>query len=455
DKGDAEDEDVDLHTLFHEGQWLRATVTATSAETTTDSARASKRHIELSLDPRQANGQLPADNIVVNSMLQATVRSVEDHGIIMDLGLADADVKGFVSKKELGSGWSIEKIQEGQVMLCLVTGKGSNGKVLKLSPDAAKFSALQSADKTISGPVVSEAPSVSAFLPGTAVQILVTDSAPGGVSGKVMGMLDVSADVVHSGAGGKDVDLTKKFRVGSKARGRIIWALPSLQDGEVRKVGVSMLEHLLLLPPPSDRLAKEASAKLRTQATALAEHLPVSSIVEDATVTGVLAERGLFLSLPTSDGKQAGAQAFAHISQVSDERIDVLQSSAGRYKVDSTHRARVVGFNPVDNLHYVSLKKSTLEQAYLRLEDVSIGEMVSGKIERLILGGKTGIQGLLIKIADGITGLVPEMHLSDVALQHPERKFREGFPVKARVLNIDTEIRHIRLTLKKSLLPDQ
>ncbi|KAI7600787.1 hypothetical protein KC343_g15512, partial [Hortaea werneckii] len=113
DKGDAEDEDVDLHTLFHEGQWLRATVTATSAETTTDSARASKRHIELSLDPRQANGQLPADNIVVNSMLQATVRSVEDHGIIMDLGLADADVKGFVSKKELGSGWSIEKIQEG------------------------------------------------------------------------------------------------------------------------------------------------------------------------------------------------------------------------------------------------------------------------------------------------------------------------------------------------------
>ncbi|KAI7495240.1 nucleic acid-binding protein [Hortaea werneckii] len=455
DKGDTDDEDVDLHTLFHEGQWLRATVTATSAETTTDSARASKRHIELSLDPRQANGQLPADNIVVNSMLQATVRSVEDHGIIMDLGLADADVKGFVSKKELGSGWSIEKIQEGQVMLCLVTGKGSNGKVLKLSPDAAKFSALQSADKTISGPVVSEAPSVSAFPPGTAVQILVTDSAPGGVSGKVMGMLDVSADVVHSGAGGKDVDLAKKFRVGSKARGRIIWALPSLQDGEVRKVGVSMLEHLLLLPPPSDRLAKEASAKLRAQATALAGHLPLSSIVEDATVTDVLAERGLFLSLPTSESKQAGAQAFAHISQVSDERIDVLQSSAGRYKVDSTHRARVVGFNPVDNLHYVSLKKSTLEQAYLRLEDVSIGEMVSGKIERLILGGKTGIQGLLIKIADGITGLVPEMHLSDVALQHPERKFREGFPVKARVLNIDTEKRHIRLTLKKSLLPDQ
>ena len=47
---------------------------------------------------------------------------------------------------------------------------------------------------------VSEAPTVEGFQPGTAVEILVTESGPGGVVGKVMGMLDVTADVVHAGA---------------------------------------------------------------------------------------------------------------------------------------------------------------------------------------------------------------------------------------------------------------
>ncbi|TKA23532.1 hypothetical protein B0A50_07110 [Salinomyces thailandicus] len=451
EKVDDDEDEVDLHNLFHVGQWLRAAVTATGTAATESSK--SKRHIELSVDPRQVNGNLEADAVVVNGMLQAAVRSVEDHGIIMDLGLADRDVKGFVSKKELGAGWDLEKIQEGQVMMCLVTGKGSNGKVMKLSPDAARFSALASADKSISGPVVNEAPVVTAFLPGTAVQVLITDSSSGGVTGKVMGMLDVSADVVHSGFDNeKGVDMSKKYRIGSKLRGRIIWALP--KNDEARKVGFSTLEHLLLLPPPSTKLAKEASAKLKSHVVALEKHLPLSSIVNDARVTGVLPERGLFLTLPPANGEKP-AQAFAHISQVSDERVDVLQSSAGLHEIDSTHKVRVISYNHIDDLHYVSLKKSTLDQVYLRLEDLEVGKIITGTIERLILGGKTGIQGLLVKVSEGITGLVPDMHLSDVALQYPERKFREGFPIKARVLSVDLEKRRLRLTLKKTLLPDQ
>ncbi|KAG9563773.1 nucleic acid-binding protein, partial [Aureobasidium melanogenum] len=39
-----------------------------------------------------------------------------------------------------------------------------------------------------------------------------------------------------------------------------------------------------------------------------------------------------------------------------------------------------------------------------------------------------------------------------VKLQHPEKKFREGFPVTARVLTVDPEKNQIRLTLKKTLV---
>ena len=441
------DEDIDLRQLFHVGQWLRAVVTSTSSDSSEGTSK-SKRHIELSVNPRQVNGALEADAVVQNSMVQASVRSVEDHGVVMDLGLADSNVNAFISKKELCIACGLETLQEGQVMMCLVIGKGSNGKVLKLSPNAIPSSALPGGK---SAPSVSEAPSVDSFQPGTAVEILVTESGPGGVAAKVMGMLDVTADVIHSGASDGHDDLSKKYKIGSKVKGRIIWTLP--QDDGSRSIGISLQDHVLTLPPPVSKLPENASTKLRSQAAELEQVLPLSSILEDAKVQHIIAERGIFLDL-TAGKPGTHFNAFAHISQLSDNRIDTITSTSGPYKVDSTHRARVISYNPLDGLYYVSLKPSILEQAFLRIEDLTLGELVKGTVERLILGAK-GITGALVKLSDSITALVPEMHLSDVQLQHPERKFKEGFPVKAKVLSVDLERRHVRLTLKKTLVNEE
>lgn len=438
------EEDIDLKKIFHEGQWVRATVTGTGSESADKKA---KRHIELSVDPTHVNGGLESEHVVTNSTIQASVRSVEDHGIIMDLGLAEADVKGFVSKKELGAAYTLENIQEGQVMLCLVTGKGSNGKVLKLSPDAARFSVVVPGQKA---PILTTASIVDAFLPGTAVDVLITESTTGGMAGKIIGMLNATADFAHSGAA-SGVDPTDKYKVNTKTKARIIWTLPG--DDEGRKVGVSLLESVLTLPPPADKLAEATSAKVKALSTTMAQTLPNSSIIEEATVSQVLSDRGVYLKLPTVAG--VTPLAFAHISQVSDSRIDSISSSTGAYKVDSTHKARILGFNPVDNVYYVSLKQSILDQTFLRLEDLVLGETVKGSVERLILGGSKGVTGILVKLSDSISGLVPEMHMSDVQLQHPERKYREGFPITVRILSVDFEKRHVRLTLKKTLVNDK
>ncbi|KAK5167715.1 rRNA biogenesis protein rrp5 [Saxophila tyrrhenica] len=441
-----DDEDIDMKDLFYAGQWLRATVTATTSAPT-ESSGTSKRHIELSVDPRKVNGGLDSSSVVQNSLIQASVRSVEDHGLVMELGLSSPKLSGFISKKDLGTAYELEDVEEGQVMLCLVTGKGSNGNVLNLSPGAVPRSAIAEGKQA---PAVSEAPTVEGFQPGTAVDVLVTDNSPAGVAGKVMGMLDVTADLAHCGAGLSGDDINKKYKVGSKVRGRIIWALP--QDDGSRRVGVSLLDHVLTMPAPPSKLPSNASAKLKAQSTSLQQHHPLSSIVEDAKVIHVTPNRGLYMQLSFSRTKEP-AKAFAHISQISDDRIDTLTSSIGKYKVDSTHSARIIAYSPIDNLYRVALKPSILEQQFLRIEDLKVGENVKGKVERLILGAK-GVTGVLVKLSDGVTGLVPEIHLSDTHLEHPERKFKEGFPVKARVLSVDLEKRHVRLTLKKSLVND-
>lgn len=424
DESEDEDDDLDLKSLFHVGQWLRAIVTSTADETAVNGLRKSKKRIELSVDPRQANVGLDVSNLSVHATLQASVRSVEDHGLVMDLGLDDDSVRGFVSKKELGKIFDISKIHEGQVMLGVVTGKASDGKVIKLAPDFTKMG-------DVSKHCLSDAPTIDSFLPGTAVEVLVTESSRGGIATKIMGMLDATADVIHSGAGARVDDVSQKYKIGSKVKARVICTFHSTDN---KKLGISFLDHIKTFKALSPASEKKA------------DKLQPSSIIEDAKVVHVEPSMGLFLKLPISQNP-----AFAHISRISDDKIDILSETIGKYKLDSTHRARILGFNPIDAVYNVSLEQKVLDQPFLRIEDVEVGQVVKATVEKIILGAK-GVTGVLVKLADGIDGLVPESHMSDVKLQHPEKKFREGFPVTARVLTVDPEKNQIRLTLKKTLV---
>lgn len=442
------DADVDLKQLFHIGQWLRAVVVDSS--NSGGALHAAKRHIELSIDPAQVNAQLDAESVIVNCHVQAAIRSIEDHGVVMDLGFSDSRVKGFVSKKELSYAYKIYELEEGQVMLCIVTGKASDGKVLKLSPDTNRFWATSGGKQSS---VLSEVPNVDALLPGLAVDVLVTNASASGLTGKIMGMIDVVADGLHSGAGSvSNEDFLKQHKIGSKTKARIIWSLPN--DDSSRKIGISVLPHLLAMPPPTSWLGPNPSEKARIQAKALDQSLPLSAIYEKTVITSVVAGRGIYLDI-FDEADLPIAKASVHISQISDSRIDELSSSVGKYKVGTKHRARIIGFNPVDALYYVSLQESILAQAFLRLEDLQVGQMIEGKVDRLLLGSASGITGVLIKLSGNVSALVPALHMSDVALQHPERKFREGFTVKGRVLSIDTDKRQARVTLKKTLVNDE
>ncbi|KAK4947261.1 hypothetical protein LTR28_007661, partial [Elasticomyces elasticus] len=315
---------------------------------------------------------------------------------------------------------------EGAVLLCLVTGLSSNGKVVKLIADTQRMGNVKKSH------FLSEAPNVDVFLPGTAVQVLVTDATRGGLTGKVMGMLDVTADLFHSGAGGLNIDVAEKYKIGDRVKARVISTFP---NSETKKVGISLLDHIVTL-----------STRDCTPGTKRPLPTAMSSIVESAKVIQVVPTMGLFLDLGVE-----GSRGFAHISKISENKIESLSESTGAYRVGSVHRGRIIAYNPMDGLYQMSLQKSVIEEPFLRIEDIEVGEVVKGTVERLILNTQ-GIGGVLVKLTDGITALVPAMHLSDIQLTHPERKFREGFPVKARVLSTDTDRRQVRLTLKKTLV---
>lgn len=426
---DLEVEDIDLQKMFSMGQYLRAYVVSTSDDTDTAALGKGKRRIELSLRPQQTNNAITQQNLITNTTLMASVTSIEDHGLIMNIGFEDAGIRGFMGAKDIGYEVALTHVEEGAVFLCMVTGLSSNGKTVKLCADTQKIGNLKKSN------YLTDAPTVDAFLPGTAVEILIVDVSHRGLTGKIMGMVDVTADLMHSGTAVMDQELEKKYKIGAKVKGRVICTFP---NSDPAKLGVSLLDHVTSLLPQQAGKPGNKEDPLKT--------LPLSTIIEEVTIKKVESGVGLFVDVGVKR-----IPGFVHISRVKDGKIETLEETTGPYKVGSVHRGRVLGYNSLDGVYLISLEKSILEQPYLRIEDLKVGDIVKGKVEKLIVNAK-GIGGLLVNLAENISGLVPETHLADVQLLHPEKKFKEGMTVTARVLSTDPGKRQIRLTLKKTLV---
>ncbi|KAK3934932.1 rRNA biogenesis protein rrp5 [Diplogelasinospora grovesii] len=426
---DKDDKDVDLKSLFRIGDYVRAHVVSTVDESSPAAPGKAKRHIELSLEPSHANSGMSEQDVVENCTLMASVASVEDHGFVMDIGVSGSALRGFLPRKQVDKDvLAEERLQPGSVLLCIVTGKNASGKVVQLSALGDKLGST--------GSHPSAATTIDTFLPGTVADVLVSEVSQHGIVGKVMGSLDVTADLVHSGAGPDGVDLEEKYKVGSRLRARVICNFPTAKKP---KLGISVLPHVVSLK--SKTVNKEEG-----QATSPLEVLPHSAMAERCTVQRVEPDIGLYVDVGIE-----GVSGFVHISRVKDGKVDALFEHSGPFKVGSVHPGRVVGYSAFDSLFLLSFEKTILEQPFLRIEDIPVGAVVSGVVEKLVIK-PDGVGGLIVKIAEGISGLVPEMHLADVHLQHPEKKFREGLKVKARVLSTNPERHQLRLTLKKSLV---
>ncbi|KAL8999375.1 MAG: hypothetical protein Q9169_001801 [Polycauliona sp. 2 TL-2023] len=428
DDGSQESE-ISLESYFFVGQYLRAYVVSTERESAAGTK--AKRHIELSVHPKQANSSLKKADLVVNSMIQASVRSVEDHGLIMELGIEEDALRGFMSSKETGKNTDISQISRGAVFLCLITGLSSNGNVVKLSADTDKTGNLKK------GHFLTDAPTIDCFLPGTAVEVLLSEITNSGMIGSAMGILDVTVDLIHSGAAASGKALDSKYHVGDKIKGRIICTFP---DVDPTKIGLSLLEHVTSLKSNS------TSSKAIGEGTSPTSVLPLSTIVPEARVARVEPGVGLLVDMGIK-----GTRGFVHISRIADGKIENLAQDTGPYKAGTVHKARVIGYNSMDGLFIVSLEPKILAQPFLSIDDVQVGQIVKGTVEKLLLK-ESGVSGIIISLAEGITGLVPETHFSDIHLQHPERKFKGGASVTARVLSTSPAERQLRLTLKKTLV---
>ncbi|KAI0720020.1 U3 snoRNP-associated protein Rrp5 [Cerioporus squamosus] len=428
----SEDEDLegspsrvpDLFEIFHPGQYVRAVVTAVHAPGATDVAglgrardemQKASRRVEMSLVPDKVNEGVAKTDLRSGFTLSAAVKSVEDHGYILDLGIPD--VSGFLSFKDAQKGpfESDKKLHVGRLLDVAVSKMSGNGRTCNVSVES----------KSLASAFLTEVSSVTSIVPGSLVQCLVTAIQPDGLVLQVLGYFDGIIDQFHLVPG----DPEEHYKVGQKVKARVLY---DISPSTPPRFALSLADHVVKYTTKS-ATSDDANTDLR-------EAYPIGTLLEAVKVTRIESERGLIVEVAP------GVEGFVHISQVSDEHVPTLSSSSGAWKLGTVHKARVTGYYPLDGILQLSLRPSVLAQKFLQVGDVQVGEVIKGTVKKLT------DSALFVSISGNVDGVIWPNHYADITLKHPQKRFKPGGSIKCRVLVVNPERKRIALTAKKTLV---
>lgn len=358
-----------------------------------------KKKLQLSYDPELVNQTITSNELTNGLAVQGIVESIEEKGLLVQLGSQLG--QGFIPLKSNQS----SRFETLMPVLAFVTESEKRVKGLTL-------------DSNMAVSAVIEQPSL---VPGTLVKSCpVERENTMGCIYDLLGHLKATSDAVHSqNPNGKSV--------------RVLFSYPPLQINGERKLGVSKLEHIVKL---SD--SKEDDLKIGK--------------THETQIETVCPNLGVFVQFGAS------MQGFVHVSQASFKSAKKSKSGSDEenkvdleteeYKEGSEHLARILAVSQMDGLAYLSFNRDVIEQQYMSLQEIKIGDVVrNATIDRIMPKG-----GVLVRLSTSIVGIAQDLQLSDVAMKNPEQKYKVGQKVSCRVLDIDLEHQRVSVSLKKSVV---
>ena len=81
----------------------------------------------------------------------------------------------------------------------------------------------------------------------------------------------------------------------------------------------------------------------------------------------------------------------------------------------------------MDGILQLSLKKSVLDQKFLQVGDVQVGEVIQGTVKKLTE------TCLFVSMSRSVDGIIWPHHYADIILKHPAKRFKTGGNIKCRV----------------------
>ncbi|GAA6018426.1 hypothetical protein JCM11491_006993 [Sporobolomyces phaffii] len=418
-----------LPSLFKAGQWISAVVTASKPADSKqklggregdENVRTSRR-VELSLEPEKVNeGVAKGDLKQRGFTLSCVVHDIEpDSGYTLSFGLPS--LQSFISFSDAKKQTGLKRLEIGQVLLCRIKKMNDNERTCTVSIDQTEVAAS----------TLENVSSITSLLPSHLVSCLVTSVLPSGLNVKFFGFFDATIDLFHLPiAASASVEDT--YKVGQKIKARVMW---DAIGSSPKKFSLSAAEWVV------------AMDEKKIDGVKVEDRFPVGTILDKVKVVRMDDEWGLTVEIigQEEEDREAG---FVHISRITDDHLNTIPKN-GPWKAASVHRARVVGYSPVDGLVQLSLQPSVLEMRFLRVRDAQVGEVIKATVKRL------SDTAMFLDIGGNVDGVVWPMHYADIRLKHPEKKFKPGQAVKARIFSADPIRNRVVLTLKKQLITSE
>ncbi|XP_042545191.1 protein RRP5 homolog isoform X1 [Dipodomys spectabilis] len=388
-----------LTELFSPGMLVRCVVRSVNI------TENGKKSVKLSLNPKNVNRVLSAEALKSGMLLTGTVSSLEDHGYLVDIGVGGTraflplpKAQDYIRQKNKGA-----KLKLGQYLTCIVDEVKSNGGVVSLSIGHSEISTALATEE--------QNWTLSNLLPGLVVKAQVQKVTPFGLKLNFLTFFTGVVDFMH----------LEPKKVGTYISKQTVRACILCVHPRTRIVRLSLRPIFLQPGRPLTRLS--------------CQHL--GAVLDDVPVRGFFNKAGATFTL------KDGALAYARLSHLSDSK-KVFNPDA--FKPGNTHKCRIIDYSQMDELALLSLKTSIIKAQYLRYHDIKTGAVVKGTVLTI------KPFGMLVKVGEQIKGLVPTMHLADILIKNPEKKYHIGDEVKCRVLLCDPEAKKLIMTLKKTLI---
>uniref|UniRef100_A0A8C4TSZ3 Protein RRP5 homolog n=1 Tax=Falco tinnunculus TaxID=100819 RepID=A0A8C4TSZ3_FALTI len=385
--------------MYSPGTLVRCVVT--SAEKSADG----RRSIKLSINPKKVNKGLNASSLASGMLLSGFVSSVEDHGYLIDIGVSGTHAflprqkaQNYIKALKRGPDLKI-----GQNLNCVIVEVKNGGRVVRLSVDRSEVAASLATEQ--------QNWALSNLLPGLVVKARVQKVAPLGIKLSFLSSFTGIVDFMHM-----DPEKSTNYSPDQVMKACILSIHPT------SKVVRLTLRQAFLHPGGSpNQLSNDR----------------MGAVVKESTVKAFYKQFGAVFELDD------GTLAFARLKHLSKTRKSF---KPGSFKTGCKHRCRIIDYSLMDEMCIVSLKSHVIAARFLQYQDIHTGDVVQGKVFAM------KHIGMQVKVTDGIKGLVPSMHLADVILKQPEKKYSIGDEVKCRVLECNPAGKKLILTLKKSLV---
>ncbi|CAL5224877.1 g7636 [Coccomyxa viridis] len=222
-----------LQDLFAVGQLVRCSVVALHDKDSSDAPHKGKRAIELSLHVAKVNDGIGAGSLTAGLQLAACVRSIEDHGFLLSIGIQG--MSAFLERTNWvkACGGHNRPLLPGALLEVVVTAAPKQGKrMVHVSVDP----------KVKAKAVVKEweGLTIGSLLPGMLVNVKVRNVLSDGLLVSFLTFFNGTIDCFHLTQELMQADWQKSFEAGQRLQARILYV-----DAGSKRVCLTLLPHLV------------------------------------------------------------------------------------------------------------------------------------------------------------------------------------------------------------------